>query len=299
MKIVIAGGMGWIGSALVRALAADGHEIVVLSRSARPAAPGLRIVQWDGRSLGPWTSEIDGANAVINLAGESVAAHRWMAARKRVLYASRIEPNRVLVTAITNAARRPVVFANASAVGYYGDRGDAPLTETDPPGEGFLAKLVVDWEAATRDAPIRTIQLRTGVVIGPASDVLTRMAPAFRWFVGGPIGSGRQWFPWVHRDDVIGIVRFALAHPDVAGPVNVLAPEPVRNGEFARALGRIMHRPASVPVPALALRLLFGELAGALLGSQRVVPTRALAAGYTFDYPSLMPALADSLESQT
>ncbi len=298
MKIVVAGGTGWIGSALGPALVADGHELVILTRSVRPATHGTRYVTWDGRTLGPWVSEVDGANAVINLSGESIAASRWTPTRKRALRASRIDPTRALVAAIAQAAHPPAVLANASAVGYYGNCGDVALSETEPPGKDFLAKLVVDWEAETRDSVTRAIQLRLGVVIGPGSEAVVRMALPFHFFVGGPIGSGRQWFPWVHRDDVIGIIRFALTNPELEGALNVTAPEPVRNREFARTLGLVMHRPSWVPMPAVALRLTFGELGEALLASQRVLPTRAAALGYGFQYPTLAPALANSLRSQ-
>ncbi len=246
-------------------------------------------------SLGPWTAEVDGADAVVNLAGDSIAAQRWTPARKQVLRSSRIDLTRLLVTAITNAERRPAVLVNASAVGYYGDRGDAPLNEADPPGEGFLARLVVDWERAAREAPTRSVQLRFGVVVGPRSEAVARMALPFRFFVGGPIGSGRQWLPWVHRDDAVGFIQTALADTDVEGPINVTAPETVRNRDFARTLGRVLRRPSWMPVPALALRIAVGELADALLASQRVLPTRASALGYAFRYPTLMPALADSV----
>ena len=296
MRIVVAGGTGWLGSALVPLLAADGHQVVVLTRSVRPPAPNVRFAAWDGRTLTAWMSEVNGADAVINLAGESVAARRWTELRKRVLVASRIDPTRALVKAITEAANPPSVLVNASAVGYYGDRGDTLLTESDAPGEDFLARLVVEWEATAKTAPVRSVQLRIGVVIGPESEAVTRMALPYRFFVGGPIGSGRQWLPWVHRDDVMGMIRFVLNHADVEGPVNVTAPEPVRNREFARTLGQVLHRPAWLPVPAIALRLMFGELAGALLGSARVLPNRAMELGYTFSQPSLAPALAASLK---
>jgi uncharacterized protein len=295
MKIVVAGGTGWLGAALTPALARSGHEVVILTRTPRPASCDARYVPWDGQTPGPWSDEVDGADAVINLVGESVAASRWTAARKKVLRASRIESTRVLAAAITRAEHRPAVLANASAVGYYGDRGDAILSEADPPGEDFLARLVVDWEAAAREVPVRATQLRIGVVVGPGSAAVDRMALPFRFFVGGPIGSGRQWLPWVHRDVVVGMFQYVLEHPGLEGPVNGTAPEPVRNREFAHTLGRMLHRPAWMPVPALALRVLFGELGEALLGSHRVLPERANAAGYPFTYPRLSPALADAL----
>lgn len=294
---MIAGGTGWLGSAVGPALVADGHEVAILTRSARPPGRGMRYLTWDGRTLGPWASEIDGAGAVINLAGESIAGGRWTETRKQALRASRIEPTRTLVAAIARATHRPAVLANVSAVGYYGDRGDAVVTEKDPPGEDFLARLVVDWEAAAREALTRVTQLRLGIVIGPGSEAIQRMALPFRLFVGGPIGSGRQWLSWVHRDDVVGMFRFVLTHPELEGPINVTAPEPVRNRDFARCLGHVLHRPAWLPVPAAALRLAVGELAEALLGGQRVLPARASAAGYAFNYPTLLPALEVSVRS--
>jgi uncharacterized protein (TIGR01777 family) len=255
----------------------------------------MRTVAWDGRSVGPWAREVDGADAVINLAGEPVAPNLWTNARKRVLRASRIDPTRALVAAIGRSAQRPAVLANASAVGYYGDRGETSLSEEDTPGDDFLARLVVDWEAAAREAATRVALLRMGVVLGPRGGALPRLALPFRFLVGGPIGSGRQWFPWVHVDDVVGAFRFALDHPEVEGPLNVTAPESVRNRDFARALGQALGRPSWLRVPGLALRVAFGELGGALLTGQRVVPQALTAAGYPFQQPSLLPALRQAL----
>jgi uncharacterized protein (TIGR01777 family) len=258
----------------------------------------VRYVQWDGSSIGPWADEVDGADAVINLAGEPVAPKRWSAARKGVLRASRIEPTRALVQAIARAGNRPAVLANASAVGYYGDRGDDILTEGDSAGADFLARLVVDWEAAARQAPIRVALLRLGIVLGPGGGALTQLALPFRFFVGGRIGNGRQWFPWVHIDDVIGVFRFVLTHAELQGPINVTAPEPVRNGDFARALAVVLHRPAWLPVPPLALRLVLGELGTSLLASMQAVPRAAIEAGYVFQQQELLPALRRSLGVQ-
>jgi uncharacterized protein (TIGR01777 family) len=255
----------------------------------------MRFAQWDGRTLGPWADEVDGADAVINLAGEPVAPKRWTDARKQVLRASRLDPTRALVAAIERAGKRPSVLANASAVGYYGDRGDASLRETDPPGGDFLARLVVDWEAAARQAATRVALLRMGVVLGPGGGALPQLALPFRFFVGGPIGSGRQWFPWVHLNDVVGAFRFVLDHPEVEGPVNIAAPEPVRNRDFARALGQTLRRPSWLPVPAVALRIVLGELGNALLTGQLVLPEKLAAAGYPFQQPQLLPALRQVL----
>jgi uncharacterized protein len=295
VKIIVAGGTGWVGSALAPALVRDGHDIVVLTRSPRPPANGPRYAQWDGRSLGSWVDEVDGADAVINLAGAPVAPKRWTPARKQVLRASRIEPTHVLAQAIERATNRPRVLANASAVGYYGDRGDDVLTEEEPPGEDFLARLVVDWEAAARKAPTRVASLRIGIVLGPGGGALRQLALPFRLFAGGQIGNGRQWLPWVHIDDVIGVFRFVLNNSEIKGPINLSAPEPVRNREFARALGAVLRRPAWLPVPPIALRLALGELGGAALASTRAVPRAAQEAGYIFQQPTLTPALRQAL----
>jgi uncharacterized protein (TIGR01777 family) len=228
---------------------------------------------------------------VINLAGESIAPKRWTVERKRVLRASRIDPTRALVAAISRSAQPPTVLANASAVGYYGDRGDAIANEADPPGGDFLARLVIDWEAAAQEAATRVALFRMGVVLGPRGGALSQLAMPFRFFVGGPIGSGRQWFPWVHIDDVVSAFRFALDHQEVEGPLNVTSPQPVRNREFARAVGQALHRPSWLPVPAFALRIALGELGTTLLGSQRVLPEKLARAGYIFQQPQLRPAL--------
>lgn len=307
MKIVVAGGSGWLGRALCTSLAADGHEVVVLSRRALDdeergahASPRLAAAtrRWDGRTLGPWADEIDGAHAVINLAGESIAEKRWTPGRKRVLLASRIEPTRALVAAIEHAARRPAVLVNMSAVGYYGHRGGELLTEEEPPGTDFLAALVVDWEEAARQAEglgVRVVLARTGVVLGKGGGALPRLALPFRLFVGGPIGSGREWFPWVHLDDVIGLLRFVLERPEASGPINLVAPEPVTMADFAEAVGRVLRRPSWLPVAWFALRLVLGEIADALMVSQRVVPARAQQLGFEFRQPALLGALQSAV----
>lgn len=302
VKVVIAGGSGWLGSALCRSFATDRHEAVVLSRSRRsPAgAPGSRSIAWDGRTLGDWADEIDGADAIVNFAGESIAQGRWNAERKRSLRASRVEPTAVLVQAIERARRRPAVLANASAVGYYGDRGDETVTERDPPGSDFLARLVIDWEAAAQraaDLGVRVVLLRQGVVLGSGGGALPRITLPFRLFVGGPIGSGMQWVSWVHIEDVVGLFRLAIDCPDANGPMNVTAPEPVRYRDFAAAVGRALGRPSWLPVPPLGLRAALGELAEALLAGQRACPAVAQRLGYTFREADLDRALHRALKS--
>ena len=296
---MVAGGTGWIGSALCKSLAADGHAVVILSRSPGQQSLGRQVV-WDGRSLGPWTSEIDAADAVVNLCGESIGAGRWTAARKAKLINSRVEPTALLVQALGNASAaptRPRVLVNASAVGYYGDRGDEPLTEVEGPGLDFLARLVVQWERAARPAEsagVRVALMRNAVVLGPGGGALRQLALPFRFFVGGPIGRAGAWFPWIHMDDVVGLLRRALVDEQMAGPVNVAAGSATMR-DLARDIGRALHRPSWLPVPRLALRLLLGELGEALTVSQRVVPERAIGLGYEFREPGIARALERSL----
>jgi uncharacterized protein (TIGR01777 family) len=297
MKIVIAGGSGFLGPPLAGALASEGHEIVNLSRRAAPAGAGTRsrAVAWtpDG-STGAWAAEIDGAGAVVNLAGESIAGKRWTAAQKRRILESRVQATRSLVTAILAAKLPPAVFVSGSAVGYYGPRGDENIPEDTPAGSDFLADVCVQWEAeAQRAKPAtRLVLMRTGLVLERDGGALPQMLPPFRFGAGGPVGSGRQYWPWIHRADWIALVQWALRTSTVTGPINGSAPNPVTNAEFARALGRAMHRPAFLPAPAFALKLLLGEMADALLLSgQRAVPERAERLGFTFRYRTVDEAL--------
>jgi uncharacterized protein (TIGR01777 family) len=293
MKIVIAGGTGFLGSALTAALGADGHDVVILTRrsSARP-----RDVMWTPNGeIGAWASEVNGAGAIVNLAGESIAAKRWSAAQKQRILDSRILATRSLAAAIGAAATPPPVFVSGSAVGYYGPRGDEPVTEETPAGSDFLARVCAQWEAeAMRAASDRTrvVSVRTGVVLEKSGGALPQMALPFRLFAGGPVGSGRQYLPWIHRDDWVGLVRWTIATPSASGPLNLTGPQPVTNTQFARALGRALHRPAFMPAPAFALRLALGELADALLLSgQRALPAKAERGGYRFKYSTADEAL--------
>jgi uncharacterized protein len=244
---------------------------------------------------GPWASTIDGADAVVNLAGESIAAKRWTAAQKQKILDTRVQATRSLVTAIRSVAVPPALFVSGSAVGYYGPRRDEVVTEDTPPGSDFLARVCVTWEEEARRAATghtRVVCIRTGVVLEKDGGALPQMLPPFRFGVGGPVGSGRQYWPWIHRQDWVDLVRWAIRTPESGAAVNATAPNPVTNAEFARALGRAMHRPALMPAPAFALRLMLGEMADALLlAGQRAVPRRAERGGFTFRYRTVDDAL--------
>jgi len=298
MKIVIAGGSGFLGRPLAAALARDGNEIVVLTRGSG-AARGLaqlRSIAWTPNGeTGPWAAEIDGAAALVNLAGEPIAGRRWSDAQKQRILESRVHATRSLVAAVRAAAAPPPIFVSGSAVGYYGPLGDEVATEDTPPGSDFLARVCVQWEAAATGAAsarTRLVCIRTGLVLEKDGGALPQMLPPFKVGAGGPVGSGRQYWPWIHRDDWIALVRWAIQTPAATGALNATAPNPVTNADFARALGRTMRRPAFMPAPAFALRLMLGEMADALLLSgQRAVPAKAERLGFAFRYPRVDAAL--------
>jgi uncharacterized protein (TIGR01777 family) len=305
MKLVIAGGTGFLGSPLAEVHAEEGHDVRVLTRSVAPGearhepgtgVPGITKVGWIPASSDPATttalaSVIENADVVVNLAGESIGDGRWTPQRKSQLRDSRIVPTRAIANAILTAAKPPKVLISASGAGYYG-AGAEPKTEASPAGNDFLAHLSVDWEDEARRAErvgTRVVLMRTGVVLERAGGALPKMMPPFRFFAGGPLGSGRQYLSWLHRLDYIEMVRWVIETPAVEGPLNATAPHPVTNREFMKALGRAMHRPALIPAPAAALRLLLGaERAEALLlTGQRVIPAKAQAHGYPFRYPEI------------
>lgn len=292
MKVLVAGGTGFIGAPLCRVLASRGHEVRVVTRRPASAGQGITQLAWDDEA---WRRFLGEADAVINLAGESIAGRRWSAAHKRALRESRVSTTRRLVDAIEAQAHRPSALINASAIGYYGPRGDEPLGEETAPGEDFLARLCVEWEREAGRAErlgVRVARLRIGMVLGPDGGALAKLAVPFKLWVGGHPGSGRQWVSWIHRDDVIGLIVRAMEHPALAGPVNATAPEPVTMKEFCRSLGRALNRPSWAPVPGLALRVIVGEMADVLVTGQRVTPTAAQRAGYAFTFPRLPDALA-------
>lgn len=298
MKIAVAGGTGFVGGALVRRLAARGDDVVVLTRGPAGVKAG-RPVRWDGRTAGPWSDEVASADAVVNLAGANIGEGRWTDARKRALISSRIDATRALVSALRTHPVQPRVLVNASAVGFYGVRGDEEIDERTAGGDGFLAELSREWEAGAREAEsvARVVILRFGVILGPDGGALQKMLLPFRLGAGGPIGDGRQWMSWIALDDAVRMIEWAIDREEVGGTYNATAPAPVRNRDFARALGRALHRPAVLPAPGFALRLAFGEMADeVLLGGQKVLPRRAEAEGFTFQWREVDDALKRAIK---
>lgn len=297
MKIVIAGGSGFLGTPLVQRLTSRGNDVVVLTRDPSRIRVG-RAMQWDARSQGAWSDEAATADVVINLAGENIGDSRWTEARKKRMVASRLDATGAIVEALRRDPARTRTLINASAVGYYGDRGEEVLDENSARGDGFLAELVEQWENAAREAEAisRLVILRFGVVLDRSGGALKKLLLPFSLGVGGPIGHGRQWMSWIDREDSLRAVEWAIDQEVARGPYNVTSPQPVRNRDFARALGKVLHRPSILPAPAFALRLALGQMADeALLASQRVVPHRAEDQGFTFARPSLDEALAHEL----
>lgn len=292
MRILITGGTGFLGEALCPRLAAAGHEVVVLSRQAKPRLP--RGVTRSVRRLDDL--QPGGFDAVVNLAGEPIADARWTESRKKLLLGSRVDTTSRLVQWMAASQGRPGVLVSASAVGYYGDQGDRPVGEDTPPAPGFTHDLCASWEREALGAEplgVRVCLARIGAVLDRGGGALQKMLPAFWMGVGGRLGSGRQYFPWIHRVDMVAILQWLVENPRARGAYNCGAPQPVTNAEFTRALGRAIRRPTVMPVPAAALKLLFGELSEILLGSQRMLPKRLLAEGFEFNYADLDSALAE------
>lgn len=297
MRIILAGGSGFLGSALAARCRAEGHDTRILTRSPEGMAPDQ--IQWqpDG-TAGSWAEALNGADVIVNLAGEGIADGRWTAARKNAIRQSRLLSTRSLVTAIRRLTTPPALLVNASGVGYYGDRGAEPVTETTSAGRDFLAELCVEWEREAEQASsiARVAILRNGLVLHPSGGALARMLLPFRVGLGGRLGSGDQYLPWIHLDDWVDLVRWLMVNPDARGAFNVTAPGPVTNAAFTRALGRALHRPTIIPVPVFALRLLFGELADTLLTGQRAIPLRAQEMGFPFRFAHIDDALRDLLQ---
>jgi hypothetical protein len=295
--IIIAGGSGLIGRRLSRDLMAKGYAVTILSRSARPQPElpdGVEVSPWTPERRGSWEHVLAGSTAVVQLAGQNLATGRWTAARKRRFWESRVTSSRVLAEAAVDAAPRPAVFVQGSAVGYYGNGGDQPLTEASPKGEGYLANLCAAWEEASRDvesAGIRHAMARTGLVLGAEGDLLRRMGLPFRLGVGGPMGSGEQWMPWIHLADEARALRFLIETPDASGPFNLTSPEPVNNRRFSKVLGASLRRPSWLRVPAWVLRVALGEMSSLVLEGQRALPENLLRAGFEFRFQDLRTTL--------
>ncbi len=296
MKILVSGSTGLVGSALVPSLSTAGHEVARLVR-ARGAGSAI---SWDPARGVLDRASLEGFDAIVHLAGESIASGRWTAAKKTRIHDSRVTSTALLAGTIAGLSRPPGVFLCASAIGFYGDRGDAILTEDSPSGKDFLSRVCRAWEAASEPAAqkgVRLVRHRFGMILSPAGGGLAKMLPPFRLGAGGRLGSGRQFISWIAIDDVLGSLEHALTAGALAGPVNTVSPRPVTNEEFTKTLGRVLRRPTIAAMPAFAARLVFGEMADALLlASQRVEPGRLLASGYRFRYPDLEPALRHLLD---
>jgi uncharacterized protein (TIGR01777 family) len=296
MKLVITGASGFIGTALCQQLLQQGHTLTLFTRGA-PREPNTGVKRWHHWTPGTlrdWDSELDGVDGVINLAGEPIAEIKWSATQRRRLEKSRVDSTHVLVQGCAKAKHTPKFLINASAVGYYGPHGDEIITEEAPAGADFLSQLCLNWEAEAMRAErlgMRVVRLRTGIVLGRGGGALEKMVPPFKWFTGGPLSSGKQWMSWIHLEDQVRLILYLVENQQAAGPINATAPNPARNKDFSRALGKVLHRPSWMPVPGFILRIGLGDMADMLLTGQRVLPAAAQKLGFEFRYPNLPEAL--------
>lgn len=300
MKVIVSGSSGLVGTALIDSLRPEGHSIarLVRSTSAATADATSKMIRWEPPNGSIDLAAMEGADAVVHLAGASVASGRWTAARKQVLRRSRVDATRHLVTGLTQLKQKPRVLVSASAIGYYGDRGDEVLTEMSSPGNDFLAQLCRDWEAEAAKAEhegIHTIMLRFGIILAAHGGALQKMLPAFRLGLAGRLGNGQQWMSWITLHDVVALIRHAIDHEAPRGPVNAVAPNAVTNAEFTSVLAEVLHRPALLPAPRFALRLALGEMSDALVASQRVSPEKLNGTVFAFAHPRLKEALQSVL----
>ena len=306
MQVIIAGGSGLIGRGLTANLAKDGHKVIILSRSPEKVTglpPGAIAIGWDAQTAAGWGSRLDASEVIVNLAGENLKGkgllpHRWTKRRKEIIRQSRLEAGRAVVEAVKQATQKPRLLVQASAVGYYGPHGDEPVIEETPAGSDFLGRLCQEWEASTAEVErlgVRLVILRTGLPLTLKGGAFPSLVLPFRIFAGNTFGSGRQFYPWINFDDYIAAVRFLIDDPKSSGPYNLSAPNSVTNREFARTIGKVMHRPSFFPVPRFALEIPFGEVATVVMDGQRVVPIRISNAGFQFRFPDLEPALKDIL----
>jgi uncharacterized protein (TIGR01777 family) len=296
MKILITGGTGFIGTQLTSRLIQDGHQVTILTRSlkgAKGSSPGISYLEGDPTRKGPWQEAIKNHDAVINLAGASIFS-KWTEEHKKTLRESRVNTTQNIVEGIASHPERPFTLFSTSAVGYYGFCGDEELTEESPQGDDFLARMALEWEGEAlkaREKGARVVITRFGIVMGERGGALSQMIPLFKKYVGGPIGSGRQWFSWVHIRDLAEAFVFLLEHPEISGAVNICSPNPVRNKDFAKALGKALHRPSFFPAPRFMVKLVLGEFGSVILEGQRVIPRRLLENGFVFQYPDIDKAL--------
>jgi hypothetical protein len=308
MLIIIAGGTGTIGKALTTLLASEGHDVVILSRNPKAhldmEGDRVAIKKWRVESLVGWGPLIDGADVVVNFAGENLAGDkffpdRWSDAKKQRISESRIAAGQAINQAIGKAKKKPSVLIQASAIGYYGPRGNEIVTETSEPGEDILSTICLEWESTTapvEELGVRRVIIRTGLILSRESGPLPKLLVRFNLFAGGPFGSGKQWWSWIHLEDVVKAVRFLMENESASGPVNLTAPNPTTNREFSKELGRVMFRPSFVPLPAFVLKLAIGDAATLVLDGQRVVPQRLQQLGFSYSYPDLKLALRELLD---
>jgi uncharacterized protein (TIGR01777 family) len=296
MKILITGGTGFVGGQLSSRLIQDGNEVTVLTRSLKgsdEAPRGISYLQGDPTQKGGWQEAIKNHDAIINLAGASIFA-KWTEEHKKAIRESRVSTTRNIVEGIPSHPQKPFTLFSTSAVGYYGFCGDEEITETSPNGNDLLARIASEWEGEALKAQekgARVVITRFGIVLGEKGGALGQMVPLFKKFIGGPIGNGKQWFSWVHIKDLAEAFVFLMKHPEISGPVNVCAPNPVRNRDLAKALGKALHRPSFMPAPGFMIKLVLGEFGSVILEGQRVIPKRFLDSGFTFQYPDIDKAL--------
>ncbi len=302
MGVIVTGGSGLIGRALVEHLAKDGHELIVLSRNpdaVKNLPKGVSAEEWDGKTAQGWGKVVNSADAIVNLAGATIS-ERWSDAHKREIRKSRVNAGKAIVEAVKAAEQKPRVVIQASAVGYYGPRGAEEITEDSTAGSDFLASVCKDWEASTAELDgmgIRRAIIRTGVVLDQHGGALPRMVTPVKMFVGGPLGSGKQYFPWIHLQDEVAAITWLIDNPNARGVYNLSAPRPLTNREFTQAIGKVLGRPTLMPVPAFAMQAMFGEMATLLLDGQREMPARLVKEGFKFKFTDAEAALRDVLKS--
>jgi uncharacterized protein (TIGR01777 family) len=300
MRVIISGGTGLIGRQLAASLVKDGHQAIALSRDPQrrqeQMPDGVQLAAWDAQSAQGWGELADGADAIVNLVGENLSAKPWSPAQKRRIRESRLNGGKALVEAVRQAKNKPKMLIQSSAVGYYGPCGEEIITEDHPAGSDFLSQVCVDWEASTAEVEkmgVRRAITRSGVVLDKKEGALPRFLLQFRLFAGGPLGNGRQWLAWIHPQDEINAIRFLIDHPEASGAFNLASPNPKTNRDFGKAIGRVLHRPALIPVPAFALKIVLGEMSTVVLDGQRVVPHRLADMGYQFSHPEIQEAVKD------